>query len=137
MNRKKPLKRSTSPIPRYTPPPKATKPIRARKKDPSKRRFAKLRDEAFQGWIREQPCCIPECRWNGRPVECAHVKSRGAGGVDRGNCVPLCTVHHRAQHTMGIRSFQEAYGLDLSAVAAALDVQYTQERAASDPGGGA
>ena len=118
MKRRKPLMRST-------------KPIRPRKADKSKRRFANLRDEAYQGWIRQQPCVISgeitAFRCVG-PVECAHVKSRGAGGTDRGNCLPLCASHHRYQHAIGARSFEKVFRLDLAAVAAALDVQYESEK---------
>jgi hypothetical protein len=50
--------------------------------------------------------------------ECAHVKSRGAGGKDAGNMVPMCMRHHRQQHAVGIKTFQAAYGIDLRAIAA-------------------
>ena len=59
---------------------------------------------------------------------CAHVKARGAGGADRGNVVPMCVKHHSEQHEQGIESFQSFYGIDLAAVAAALDVQYQESR---------
>ena len=122
MKRRKPLRRSTTPI-------------KARKADKSKRRFANLRDEAYQGWIRQQPCAISGRKWFDEypavcdgAVQCAHLKARGAGGADRDNCLPLCAKHHYQQHEMGIKSFQEAFGLDLAAVAAALDVQYQESR---------
>ena len=114
MKRRKPLRRSTTPI-------------KARKADKSKRRFANLRDEAYQGWIRQQPCVISGCLYNRDEIHAAHVKARGAGGVDRGNLVPLCARHHRFQHDTGMRSFQAFYHIDLAAVAAALDVQYEKE----------
>ena len=130
MKRRKPLKRGA-------PPKRSTKPISPRKADKSKRRFANLRDEAYQGWIRQQPCSVATNWWTWMPnpsvdckgrTECAHVKSRGAGGSDRGNCVALCTKHHRFQHTVGIKQFNYDYDIDLAAVAAALDVQYQESR---------
>ena len=113
MKRRKPLSRSTTPI-------------KARKADKSKRRFANLRSPEYQAWIRLQFCSV-KGGCDGM-TECAHVKSRGAGGADRGNCVPLCRRHHREQHTLGIQTFQYLYHIDLAAVAAALDVQYQESR---------
>jgi hypothetical protein len=63
-------------------------------------------------------------------VECAHVKSKGAGGDDRGNCVPLCSRHHRHQHDLGIYTFQRRYGIDLPAVAQKLNEVYHDPDAA-------
>ncbi len=119
---------------RYTPLPKPTKPIRARKKDPKARRWAKLRDPAYQGWIRRHDCIlyVPGIDAHGctDQTECAHVRARSTGAPDRGNCVPLCRKHHRQQHAIGMQSFQEMYDLNLSAVAAALDVQYEDVKGA-------
>lgn len=61
------------------------------------------------------------------PVECAHVVSRGAGGDDVANTVPLCRAHHRQQHDKGIETFQRFYTLDLAAVAAELGQRYEMD----------
>jgi hypothetical protein len=124
---RKPLPRPTKPIARYTPLPKPTKRIRPRKADPSKRAWAKHRDLDYQKWIRTLPCAITGCLYR-QEIECAHVKTRGSGGDDRKNCLPLCVRHHRFQHDIGIKSFQEFYHIDMRAVALALDVQYTESR---------
>lgn len=85
------------------------------------------RDEAFRDFIRHQPCIVA-----GRPghtcrgaVECAHLKSRGAGGTDRGgNCVSLCARAHGEQHAMGIQTFARVTGLDLKAEAVRLECAF-------------
>ncbi len=99
----------------------------------SKRR--KARQERDFGdlaeYVRSLGCLV--C--NARPVDPAHVKSRGAGGhawIDVwdgvsepiayagetvGNLIPLCRTHHREQHDHGIRTFEERHGIDLAAEA--------------------
>ena len=70
----------------------------------------------YRSFIRDFPCHIPLCP---ERSECAHIKSRGAGGKDERNIVPLCRSHHREQHTIGIQSFAAKYGLDLPLIATA------------------
>jgi len=111
--------RRTGRLPRRTP---------MRRRNPVRgSRFPKLRDDDYRAWIRSLPCAVSGCLWRWQRVECAHVKSRGAGGDDVANCVPLCMSHHRYQHQIGIRSFEREYGLDLSAAAAALAAQHQEE----------
>lgn len=71
--------------------------------------------------------------WSGLPtcrgaVECAHVVSRGAGGEDFDNLVPLCTLHHQLSHQRGQRSFARDYGLNLKAAARKVTAQWLKER---------
>ena len=66
-------------------------------------------DEAYREWIRSLPCVVS----GKRGVEACHVRSRGAGGADRGNLVPLTPELHREQHAIGIRSFEAKYGISL------------------------
>lgn len=84
------------------------------------------RDEPYREYIRSLECLVA-----GKPghvckgaVECAHVRSKGAGGADRGNTIPLCSRSHGEQHHMGIRSFAAATGLDLAGEAARLEAVY-------------
>ena len=131
MKPRKPLKRSSKPISR-SPLKRSSRPPRARKADKSKRRFADKRDMAYQGWIRTLPCVarndgILKQHCGDGPSECAHVKARSTGGADRGNCVPLCARHHAQQHSWGIRSFQQFFGIDLLAIALDLAARYTKE----------
>lgn len=46
-----------------------------------------------------------------------HVKTRGAGGIDADNLVPLCRYHHDEVGRIGSISFQVQYNIDLGAVA--------------------
>lgn len=78
-------------------------------------RFPKQVDRAYRAWIREHPCLL--CRYSFGPSEAAHVTSRGAGGKDIGNMVPLCKAHHVSQHIIGIRSFERLNNVNLRAEA--------------------
>lgn len=105
MKPRKRLRRSGKPIPRR---------VRPRAKGGS--RFPKRRDRAYLVWIRTLRCAVlsrrvapslyvHELPCEGR-IECAHVRSRGAGGNDHANCLPLCRAHHREQHQIGWKEFQ-------------------------------
>lgn len=122
---------------RYTPNP--ARAHRIRKGKPPRRhgrpRFAALRDPAYRDWIRRQVCVITGLRhgqgWvdaRGRRriarIHPSHLRSRGAGGPDRGNLVPLLSTLHREQHRIGIRTFQAKYAIDLAAHAVRLDAVY-------------
>lgn len=110
MKRKAPLKRSGKPIARRT-----------RLKTKGRSRFAHRRNKAFAQWVADFRCCIGyygldpshDCPLGYLGSEAAHIKSRGAGGDDARNIVPLCRYHHQEQHTMGIKSFQKKYGIVL------------------------
>lgn len=112
-------------------------------------------DEQFRAWVRGLPCCISG-RLNGEVfgpplspkykdddfeirrkahVIVAHVKSRGAGGEDHGNIVPMEWLVHEEQHRIGIRSFEKKYGIDLKQIAAELYARYTA-LSRQDPNGG-
>jgi hypothetical protein len=103
--------------------------------------FPKRRDPGYCAWIRTLECCVPERgrrNWidGGRDcagrIECAHVRSRGAGGPDVANTVPLCTRHHREQHAIGIFTFQHRYGANLPAIASDLAERYPAARVWAD-----
>jgi hypothetical protein len=120
----------TTPLRRSSPLPRGETPIKKRNAKRGGSRFPKRRDPAYCAWIRTLPCLLREvltADWRpacaGR-VECAHVQSRGAGGDDVANTVPLCTHHHRRQHCLGIRGFQGLYGLRLAAIATRLANSY-------------
>jgi hypothetical protein len=77
-------------------------------------------------WIRSQACVVRVRGVGGicdGAVEAAHVKSRGAGG-DSSHLLPLCEHHHEKQHTIGIRTFEVKYGLDLEALAAEYELRW-------------
>jgi len=92
-------------------------------------KFPKRRDPEYMAWIRTLPCLIAGLRrkesaewsngenwheewWHeckGR-VQAAHVKSRGAGGDDVGNVLPLCARAHHEQHTIGMKTWAKMWG---------------------------
>ena len=78
------------------------------------------RNEPYRQWVRQQGCILSgqhEC-WG--LIECCHVVSRGAGGIDEGNVYPCCSRGHGMQHQMGIGSFERRYGVNLAATAQRL-----------------
>lgn len=111
-------------------------------------RFGKRRDSDYAKWVREQPCILArwtewhplqipwpkgggyDMVWHGciGRVQVCHVKSRGAGGNDRSNCFAACAGAHDEQHRIGIRSFEQRWGVDLQAEAERLDREYTAQR---------
>lgn len=61
------------------------------------------------------PCAVSRC--SNAPSDCAHVKTRAAGGTHR-DTIPLCRIHHVEQGNIGIKTFAERYNLgDLEALA--------------------
>lgn len=59
-------------------------------------------------------------------MQVAHVKSRGAGGGDHGNVVPLCAGAHNEQHTAGSKTFAKRWNVDLQAEADLLWLEYSR-----------
>jgi hypothetical protein len=90
--------------------------------------FWKRRDPVYREWIRMWACllrgCDPahQCPLGIFGAECAHVKSRGAGGDDFANCVPLCAFHHAQQHRLGIKTFERRHGFTVSLAEIARDL---------------
>ncbi len=121
-----------TPLKRGKQPKRSTKPIKRRQKlrVKGKSRFPRRRNKAYREWLYEL-CCVLA----GHPMhfcwgqtECCHLKSRGAGGDDVGNCWPGCAWAHVVQHDMGIKSFQKKYGIDLTAIAKDLGARWAREQ---------
>ena len=49
-----------------------------------------------------------------------HVITRGAGGPDDGNLIPLCQKHHKEFHQIGLTNFEMKYGLSMHEMAIEL-----------------
>lgn len=62
-------------------------------------------------------------------TENAHVVSRGAGGEDFDNLVPLCHRHHMQSHFIGQKSFERLNGLRLAPVARKVTAKWLKESA--------
>lgn len=114
--------------------PKPRKP-RQRVKQVNRERQARVRDRAYLDWVKTQPCLAAgkaEFPWEfcsslgeRRGVEPAHVKTKGSGGADRGNTVPLCPSHHDEQEG-DTEGFEDEYGINLKLEAAKLLVRYIE-----------
>jgi 5-methylcytosine-specific restriction endonuclease McrA len=101
-----------SPLPPGEPPKRRT-PLKRQNAARRAKRFASgFGSVARVEWMQGLPCAA--C--GARPSECAHVRSRGAGG-DWRDVVPLCMTCHRLQHEEGVHTFQRRRGLDLRALA--------------------
>jgi len=72
-------------------------------------------------WMKGKGCDVPGCYR--RDVECAHVTSRAAGGTYR-QTIPLCARHHAAQHSMGVKTFEALFGIDMAERARYWDEMY-------------
>ena len=86
-------------------------------------RFPKRRNAAYRKWVATLPCIVGGC--HAFPSECTHVRSKGAGGDDIGNTVPLCHDHHMEQHRTGIVTFSDKYRINLMHRAAMLERTYS------------
>lgn len=91
------------------------------------RREVQFSDKA--AWIRTLPC--EACKSMGYEpqlarTEACHVKSRGAGGTSE-HLIPLCTFHHGSQHVLGIKTFEERFGISLTEMAAHLETLWQME----------
>ena len=118
---------------------KAKRAPKSLKRSPVKRgtrvkRFAKRRDPQYVAWIRTLPCILrgewyyrgntPIVHYCVGAMQVCHVKSRGAGGDDRGNTVAMCAAAHLSQHELGIKVFEERWHVDLKANANLLEREY-------------
>lgn len=89
----------------------------------NRERAERRRSEAFGP--QAEAARARDCSACGRPgpSDPAHVRSRGAGGSDRGNVIPLCRRCHIQQHAKGWAWMRERYGLDELAAARALELE--------------
>lgn len=89
----------------------------ARRRKP--RREMRIRCPGHLAWVRKFHCCVRGCK--GEPVEAAHVRGSGDGGMGLkpGDnwVISLCREHHAEQHRVGERAFAARYGLDLEELA--------------------
>lgn len=76
------------------------------------------RSPAHRAWVRGHHCSA--CG-SASGIECAHVRTGTDGGVgikpsDRW-CISLCKECHARQHRIGERAFEEAWGINMKALA--------------------
>lgn len=114
IQRKKPIARSTKPIPRR----------RARP------RRGPMRCPEYRAWLRERRCAaaiITERDCAG-PIDAAHTENNGLSskGPDS-SCAPLCRSHHK-KYDSGRKAFELKYKVDMQKLAAAHWLAYRMER---------
>jgi hypothetical protein len=132
-------------------PPKRVKEKRARMKACNPKRqghlFPKNVDEARRDFIRRQACAVtgrvtgewvPREPWMPKTlpemwrcfVVCAHVKSRGSGGADKANMIPLDSRIHDWQGLIGWKALVKKLKLEAPAeIAAEYERRYLLEAA--------
>ena len=99
-----------------------------------KSRFEKRRNYDYLAWIRQQPCCMQgrhQCLvYPGRrSVEPAHIKTRGAGGYDLGNTLPMCPgLADETEGKMKHRAAEAKYGVNWQEMADAYTTRWEGER---------
>jgi len=69
-----------------------------------------FRSPRYLKFIRSLPCCVcgRECG-----IEAAHVGHREASDLET---IPLCGLHHKEQHRIGLKRFTHSYDLDIPAI---------------------
>ncbi len=73
----------------------------------------------YREWVAGMPCLLSGVNCIG--VVCAHhVKTRGAGGRDEANLLPLCVQHHQEIHSLGRTTFERRYQMNLDSEAQSL-----------------
>ena len=93
---------------------------RTRIKRKNKRMFKgpEYEDPEYLKLIEAMPCTIATLGPRATGAGCMgdvvahHVKTKGAGGKDRGDTIGLCFLHHSEWHDKGRISFQLKYNLD-------------------------
>ena len=79
----------------------------------------RIRSPGHLAWVRTHGCCVPNC--DGRPIEAAHVRTGtdGGTGIKPGDqwTISLCSSHHLNQHRWGEAWFEQAYLIDMKALA--------------------
>lgn len=71
----------------------------------------RARDKVFLKKIKQLPCFVCGLK----PVDPAHIQTRGSGGPDaRDNVLPLCRNHHIEQGVLGIRTFCSLYHIPIT-----------------------
>jgi hypothetical protein len=79
------------------------------------------RSPAHRAWVRGHACCACGSQSG---IECAHVRNGTDGGTgikpsDKW-CVSLCKTCHSRQHQIGESAFEQAWGVNLKALAEAF-----------------
>lgn len=75
------------------------------------KRDSRWRSQSHLTFVRKHHCAMPGCMEV--PIEAAHVRLGSGAGMgqkpDDHRAVPLCRMHHTAQHAQGEDTFWRAY----------------------------
>jgi hypothetical protein len=78
--------------------------------------------KGFLQWLRGRECACASDLCAGR-MEAAHVPHKATKGVGTKSsdafAIPLCSSHHRSQHSLGWQTFQNLYGFSAENLAEA------------------
>jgi hypothetical protein len=89
----------------------------APRKRNSHRADAWKRAPQFLQWLRGRNCLLADKGGCDGKIEAAHVDYAGDKGmgtkVSDQNAIPLCSEHHRVQHSWGWKTFETNFGLGL------------------------
>jgi hypothetical protein len=82
-------------------------------------------------WVRSLPCSVPGCR--GGTIQAHHIRKGAGVGLKPADqySIPACFEHHAEIHSIGSRTFEVRYQVDLSGIAARLWVESNQQRKAT------
>lgn len=83
-------------------------------------------DEVYRAYIRTLPCVAHGCP---PPSDPHHVRTRGAGGHDRGNLIPLCRFAHDEVDSLGDTLWAAKYGFRMIDKAVEIDARYEASHA--------
>lgn len=94
----------------------------------------RLRSTAHRDWVRKHQCCVPGCLQ--MSIEVAHINRAAHRGVGQkasdGFTISLCREHHAESHR-GEKTFEQAHGLDLMALAKAFSRASPHKGKLDDP----
>lgn len=97
---------------------KRERPMKQSKPARRKKEFARCYGSAERIAFVKARGCVVRILCQG-PIDVAHVGNGGAGRkANASSTVGLCRRHHEQSHAIGVRSFEQAHGLDLAALAA-------------------
>lgn len=87
-----------------------------KRKPPSHKVFGPQSERCRTMW-----CSVPDC-FKGDRCDPHHTKTGASGGLDK-DAAPLCRTHHTECHTIGFRTFDAKYGIDMRLIAYRLSGQ--------------
>lgn len=96
---------------------------------PLVKRARRLVCKGLLGFIAEQPCAVPGCRYRATVHHLRCAGSTAAAGRRSGDdeAVPLCAEHHQGDtgvHKVGEAAFWSALGIDALALAGRLRAEF-------------